>query len=105
MPGRGNWRCARSLVRSHSERPDVQGGLRSRTCLCRRHFSTVRQVLDGGDAKNAIRRAFLHGLKPATALGGRLLELPGDRLLSRQELDALEGRMNPHGVIIPEITA
>lgn len=34
----------------------------------------------------------------------RLLKLPSKRLLSRQELDALEGRASPHGAIVPPVT-
>jgi len=33
----------------------------------------------------------------------RLLELPRERLLGREELDALEGRASPHGVIIQPV--
>ncbi|GIW54658.1 MAG: hypothetical protein KatS3mg082_1062 [Nitrospiraceae bacterium] len=35
----------------------------------------------------------------------RLLELPSERLLSAEELEALDGRRSPHGVIVPEVSS
>ncbi|HXF93220.1 MAG TPA: hypothetical protein VNK46_10740, partial [Nitrospiraceae bacterium] len=34
----------------------------------------------------------------------RLMELPRERLLSAEELEALDGRRSPHGVIIPDVS-
>jgi hypothetical protein len=33
----------------------------------------------------------------------RLLEIPGDQLLTSNELAALRGKVSPHGIIIPAI--
>ncbi len=35
----------------------------------------------------------------------RLLELPRERLLSTEELEALDGQRSPHGVIVPDVSS
>jgi hypothetical protein len=41
----------------------------------------------------------LHGLLPVA----RLLKLPREQVLSDEELNALDGKMSSHGIIIPEL--
>ncbi len=70
------------------------------------HTSGLGYINEGGTL-NTPGMLFVNRCTWAHALleAARLLELPSERLLSAEELEALDGRRSPHGVIVPDVSS